>query len=348
MKINDIELFAVAVRLEELKQTIHSLLVRLVSNTGEEGWGESSSNWRAADLPSRQKTLYAVLKGRHVFDIEELHALDALSMSHLRCAVEMAFWDLLGKAIRQPLYNLFGGIYRRRIPIAVRLPSGQPERIATVARELATQGFHDQIISASGQVDLDLQIIKAVRDTVGDRAQLRIDGQLKYNTENARKLCSELDHDDVEFFIDPINARELYPLAALSRQTHIPIGVWRSIRSPADMLSGVRCGAGKYYIVDLEQLGGLSPARQCAAIASAAHVHAILGGRPSLGPAMAAKLHLAAATPAFSGSQECADHQLQDTVLKNPLEVIDGMITLPQLPGLGIEVDRAKVEKYVV
>ena len=57
-------------------------------------------------------------------------------------------------------------------------------------------------------------------------------------------------------------------------------------------------------------------------------------------------LHLAAATAAFSGCQECAQHQLRDTILKDPFELIDGMLTIPQAPGLGVEIDRRKVEKY--
>ncbi len=62
---------------------------------------------------------------------------------------------------------------------------------------------------------------------------------------------------------------------------------------------------------------------------------------------MAAMLHLAAATAALAGCQQCALHQLHDTVLKDPLELTDGMITIPQAPGLGVEVDRKKVEKYM-
>ena len=348
MKINDLELFLVAVRLEELKQTVRSLLVRLVTDSGTEGWGEASSNWQASDLPGRQNALLAVLKGRSIFDIEELHTLDALSAANLRSAVEMAFWDLAGKAVGEPLYNLFGGIYRRRIPVAVRLPGGHPDRVGKIARELAAQGFHNQVIASSGRVENDLHVLAAVRENVGNGVQLRLDGQAQYSPEIARDLCAELEYADLEFFLDPLNTRELYPLASLGRQTPVPLGVWRAIRSPSDVLAAVRCGAGKYLVVDFEQIGGIAPARQCAAIAGAATTRALLGGRPSLGPGTAAMLHLAAATAAFSGCQECALHQLSDSVLKDPLELTDGMITVPQGPGLGIEIDRRKIEKYVV
>jgi L-alanine-DL-glutamate epimerase-like enolase superfamily enzyme len=345
MKINDLELFLTAVRLAELKQTAQSLLVRLVTDSGLEGWGEAASNWRISELPARQNALLSVLKGRDIFGIEELHTLDALSAPGLRCAVEMAFWDLAGKAVRQPLHNLFGGIYRPRIPIAVRLPGGQADRIGAIARELAAQGCHNQVIASSGNMDADLRALAAVRQNVGDRVELRLDGQAKYDREIARNLCAELEFADLEFFLDPLDTRELYPLAALGRQTPVPLAVWRAIHSPADVLAAVRCGAAKFILVDLQQVGGITPARQCAAIAGAATTNALLAGRPSLGPAMAAMLHLAAATPAFSGCQQCT-HQFRDTVLIDPPELIDGMIAAPQGPGLGVEVDRGKIEKY--
>jgi L-alanine-DL-glutamate epimerase-like enolase superfamily enzyme len=346
MKISDVELFLVAVPLEELKQTVRSLLVRLVTDGGMEGWGETASNWQAAELPARRDMLLAVVEGRNVFDIEELHSLEALSNASVRCAVEMAFWDLLGKAVRQPLYNLLGGSYRQRIPVTIRLPVGRPERIGAIARELAAQGFHNQVISSCGQAEEDLRVLAAVRENVGDRVQLRLDGRLQYNLETARDLCAALEYAELEFFLDPLNTRDLYALALLGRQTSMPLAVWRAINSPADMLAAVRCEAGKCMVVDLEQVGGITPARQCAAVANAAQSQVILGGRSSLGPATAAKLHLAAATAALSGCNECAHRHTRDSVLKEPLEPIDGMIAVPQAPGLGVEINRSKLEKY--
>ena len=101
-------------------------------------------------------------------------------------------------------------------------------------------------------------------------------------------------------------------------------------------------------MVDLQLVGGIARARRCAAIAEAAGLSASLGGGLSVGVGAAAMLQLAASTPAFSGCNECAYHQLQDDVLCTPLEILDGMITVPLAPGLGVEVDRAKVERYQV
>ena len=88
--------------------------------------------------------------------------------------------------------------------------------------------------------------------------------------------------------------------------------------------------------------------RACAAVAAAGGIFALLGGPPTLGIAAAAMLHLAAATPTLSGCNESAYHQLQDDVLTEPLQLDDGMMTVPQGPGFGVEVDRAKIERHAV
>lgn len=348
MKITDLEFHLVQIGRTEHDEPVRSLLVRLSADTGLKGWGEARVHWRPAELAARRNALLPVLTGRSIFDIEELLTLEVLAHAPLRAAVEMASWDLVGRAARQPLCHLLGGSYRRRVPLAVRLAGRRPERTALVARAMAEQGFHAQILTSSGRVESDLHMLSAVRDSAGERIELRLDGAGQYDAEAARDLCAALEYDGLQFFVDPLRATDLFSVATLGRQTGVPLAVWRAIRSPSDVLTLARCGAAQYAVVDPERVGGLIPASKCAAVAHAGGVHALLGGAPSLGIATAAMLQLAAATPAFSLGNECAYHQLQDDVLEEPLEIIDGMMTVPQAPGLGVRVSRAKVEKYQV
>lgn len=90
----------------------------------------------------------------------------------------------------------------------------------------------------------------------------------------------------------------------------------------------------------------MTAARKCAAVAEAAGARASLGCGPSPGLGAAAMLQLVAATPALASCNECGYHQLRDDVLCERLEIIDGMMTVPQGPGLGVTVDRAKIDRY--
>jgi L-alanine-DL-glutamate epimerase-like enolase superfamily enzyme len=348
MTISDLEFYLVEIACYGRDAPLRSVLVRLATDSGLEGWGEGQLGWRASELAPRRDALLPVLAGRSVFDVEELLEQDALQPHPVRSAVEMACWDLVGKLTRQPLCHLFGGAYRQRIPVAVRLASAQGSQIAPLARELAEQGFHTQIIGSCGRPDRDLETLAAVREAAGERVEFRFDAQAGYDLETARELCAQIEPDALQFMLDPLESNELDQIASLRRQTSVRLGVWRAICEPADVLALVRCGAAPFVVVDLGLVGGIAPARRAAAIAQAAGVSASLGGGPSVGLAAAAMLQLAASTPAFSGCNECAYHQLQDDVLVHPLEIVDGMITAPRAPGLGVEVDRSKVERYQV
>jgi len=272
--------------------------------------------------------------------------LDVLTPPPLRSAVEMAVWDLLGKVLDQPLCNLLGGYYRRRIPVTYRLEGCHSKSAPHISRELAEQGFHTQTIAASGKPEEDRKTLAAIREMVGDRIELRMDGLGLYDMETARNLCTDIESERMQFVLDPLRVSELHPMSSLGRQTSVPLAAWKAIHGSADVLAAVRCGAAPFLLIDLEQVGGVMPARACASVAEAADVLPVLGCRSSVGIATAAQLHIAAAIPAFSTSNELACRQIHDTVLCEPLEITDGMVTVPQSPGLGVEVDRAKVERY--
>ncbi len=216
LKIHDLELFPspTAAGQSELVAPTRSLLVRLTTASGLEGWGESSLGWRIGELAARREALLAVLAGRSVFDIEELHTLEALSPAPLRSAVEMAVWDLLGRVLRQPLCNLLGGYYRRRVPVSVRLarlPLRKPS--PTSRANWPNRVFTRRPSPASGRPDEDVKNLAAIREMLGDRVELRLDGLGRFDMEAARDLCAGLEFEDLQFFLDPLNAPELHAMA---------------------------------------------------------------------------------------------------------------------------------------
>lgn len=347
MIISDLEFYLVEIPCEEAAP-VRTVLARLAADTGEEGWGEAPLEWRAGELDARRNALLPILTGRKVFDIEELLTLDALRPAALRCALEIASWDLVGQITRQPLCHLFGGGYRQRIPVAVRLEAASPHQTAHFAREMADQGFHWQIVNSSGHLERDLETIAVVREHAGDRTELSLDAAGNYDMETARELCTELEEQDIQFVLDPLASCELDQVASLRRQTSVPLAVRRSIHRPADILTLLRHHAAEAALVDLELVGGLVPARKCGTIIQAGEIVAAVGSSRSLGISLAAMLQLASATPAFSICSESDYHRLHDDILVDSLEVTDGMIAVPQGPGLGIEVDREKLERYQV
>jgi L-alanine-DL-glutamate epimerase-like enolase superfamily enzyme len=258
----------------------------------------------------------------------------------------MACWDLVGRGAKQPLHRLWGGEYRPRVPLAIRLPAVEPDRAAQLAHDLAARGFHTQTVRARGDVDEDLAVVAAVRQAVGNRLTLRFDGGGLFEPEAARELARRLESFGLQFFLDPL-ASGLDGFAALARQTGAPLAASASIHSPADVLTLARSGAAPHLVVDIGQVGGLWPARKCAIVAAAARLPFTLAGTAGLGVALAGALQLAASTPNVALALGCEFYQLHENILQRDLQVVDGMIGVPQGPGLGAEVDRARIDAYL-
>lgn len=346
MKISDLEFYLVELPRTAPHAPLRALLVRIATFRGIEGWGEARLAWRADELVARRETLLPTLADRSIFDVEELHRLDGLSPPALVSALEMAMWDAIGQAVRQPLCHLWGGLYRKRVPLAVELPLDSREEVVARARQMTDQGFHIQTVRASGDWRADLALLSAVRDAVGDRNEFRLDGNGLYDGEAARELCAELEAVGLQFFRDPLRSEDIAELAALRRQTNVPLAVSRGIRGPADVLAIDRARAVPYVVFDLDTVGGLNAARKCVIVAEAAEVAPLLDARDCLGLATAAMSQLAAAVPVLRHANPSGYDQLQDDILTEPLEMVGGMSTVPQTPGLGVQVDRAKLDRY--
>lgn len=346
MVINDLEFYCVCVPRIDCHEPLRTVLLRLVTNRGVEGWAEAMLGWRPGECSQRRAALLPCLQGRNPFDVEDLLTLDVLQPAGLRALVEMACWDIIGRSLRQPLHNLFGGRYRKQIPVAVRLPQGSPGHVAEVAHALEEQGFYVQMITSCGRLEDDVRTFEAVRASISQRTELRFDGCCQYEVESARDLCAAMEYHSPAFLLDPLRLHDFHAQAMLARQTNVPLASWRSIASAADVLRAVRCGAAQHVIVDLSTVGGIAAARRCAAVAAAGGVRALLGGPPSVGVATAAMLQLAAAEPALDGCSECAYHQLKDHLLSEGIDISDGMMSVPDGHGIGVEVDRAKLDRY--
>jgi muconate cycloisomerase len=215
-----------------------------------------------------------------------------------------------------------------------------------MARELADQGFHLQVVSASGDVGRDTETVATVIEAAPDRIQVRVAGQARFDFESARRFCLALEDLDVECLIDPLAEDRLDALASLTRHSSVPIAVSQSVTGPRAVMAAARSGAAQHASVNANRAGGLTAARNCAVVADAAGMSASLSSPPSVGIAMAAMVQMAAATTCLVGGNECVYHQLRDDVLAEPIEIIDGMIALPPSAGLGVQVDRAKVDAY--
>ncbi len=326
-----------------------SVVIQLIGPNGQEGWGEGTASWTRAELSSRQQALAALLVDRSAWEIEELSGLDFLRPAGLRSAVEMACWDLIGQRVGEPVCHLWGGRFRKYVPLGARLPGLQTaDSLATFARELTEEGFHTLVLPTTGHGDLDLQHLRAVREAVGQRCRLYLDAACQYAEPEAQELCGCLESEAVHGLIDPLNSSELYSFARFARQTAVRIGLHRPLTSLLQVFGAVRSGAGAFLVLDADLLGGMTALRKAAAVAEAAGVPVLLQEAGGVGIRLAGLVHLSAALAFLDQPCLTSAYHSPAEVLSQGLQIVEGMAVVPEVPGWGMDIDGSKLEEWQI
>jgi L-alanine-DL-glutamate epimerase-like enolase superfamily enzyme len=326
-----------------------SLLVRIEANDGTVGWGETPQRYLGEQLTGREAdALQSKLTGRDPTDIAALHASWGLDGEHVQSAVEMACWDILGKLCRQPLYRLLGGKLRDEIELAACMGIRPPEEAKEIARLYTEQGYTTLKTKAGRQPEEDLAMARAVREAVGDRLKLRIDPNTGYSPQICEQLARDLEPYNLEYFEQPMPVECLEDSARIRRLTRTPLALNESVTTLAEVRRMLDLKAADYLLPDTYQCGGIWNCRLIADLAASAGVPCVFHCAHDLGPKTAAMLHVSAATPNFALPNDCTYYGLVDDVLAEPFRIERGKMRVPDGPGLGIEVDLAKVRGFQI
>jgi len=323
-----------------------ALLIRLETETGLVGWGETPVDWLNKSFEGApEELLRGRVVGRDPFDLETWYADNGLG-SYLASGVEMAFWDLIGHATGQPLYNLLGGAVRKRIELAACMGIRPYDEAKAIARQYVDMGFTTLKTKAGRRAEEDLEMVRGIRDGVGDRLKLRIDPNQGYPPEVAFPLARDLERYQLEYFEQPMPLGLIADAARLRRTTRTPIALNESVTTPEIVLQILQLQAADVLLPDTYQCAGILGVKKVAALAEAAGVPCVFHCAHDLGLKTAAMLHIVASTPGFTLANDCTYYGLVDDII-TPLHRIDhGFMDVPEGPGLGVRVDEQKVAKY--
>jgi L-alanine-DL-glutamate epimerase-like enolase superfamily enzyme len=325
-----------------------ALLVRLETDTGLVGWGETPDDWINRSFEGTpEERLRGQVLGRSPFDLESWYAENTLG-SYLASAVEMAMWDLIGHAARQPLYQLLGGAIRKQVELAACMGIRPYDEAKTIARQYLDAGFSTLKTKAGRRPEEDLEMVRGIRDGVGDKLKLRIDPNMGYAPEVALPLARDLEKYRLEYFEQPMHLTLIAESARLRRQTQTPLGLNESVTTPEIVLQILQLRAADVLLPDTYQCGGILGVKKVAALCEAAGVPCVFHCAHDLGLKTAAMLHVVASTPNFILANDCTYYGLEGDIIA-PLHRIErGRMPVPEGPGLGVTVDEQKVAKYRV
>jgi len=320
-----------------------ALVVKVETDSGLVGWGEGTGEFGTDPA--------AALAGAHPADIEQ--ATSRLEEAGLGkgplSGIEMALWDLVGKEAGLPLCRLLGGMGRTEVDYCACMGLKEPAESADTARAYVENwGFRYIKTKAGDNAEQDLAIARAIQAEVGDRAVLRPDANAGYTPEQAEPFLRALYDIGVRYFEDPCSTEHTDALSRFRHDIGMNILVNMGLGSLEDVRRVLQADAADALMPDTPVQGGLHRVQKVSVVAEAWKVPCLMHCAHDLGLKTAAIAHLAAATPNFSGPSDTCYHGLVDDVLAEPLVFNNGRIGVPTGPGLGVEVDEAKVEKYRV
>lgn len=323
-----------------------AVLVRVETDTGLAGWGETPVDWINKSFEGApEELLRKQALGRDPFDLEAFYAEHKLG-PFLGSGVEMAFWDIIGKATNQPLYKLLGGAVRKKIELAACMGIRPYEEAKTIARQYVEQGFTTLKTKAGRRAEEDLEMVRGIRDGVGDKLKLRIDPNQGYQPAVAFPLAKDLEKYNLEYFEQPMPQAFITDHARLRKQTTTPIGLNESVTTSDIVLQILQLHAADVILPDTYQCGGILAVKKIATLAEAAGVPCVFHCAHDLGLKTAAMLHVVASSLNFTLANDCTYYGLVDDII-SPLHRIDrGYMAVPEGPGLGVNVDENKVAKY--
>jgi L-alanine-DL-glutamate epimerase-like enolase superfamily enzyme len=320
-----------------------ALIVRVDPDDGLTGWGEGTGQLEPSAVDA--------IVGRRADNIEGMQS--ALAAAGVGAGpgsgVEMALWDAIGKRAGLPLCSLLGGRVREEAEFTACMGLKEPSDSAATAREyLERWGFTSQKTKAGNDPDLDLRIAEAVVMEVGGQVEFRPDANSGYGPEGAFEQMRKMKDIGVNRFEDPCSGEHAEVLVRCRQEVGMEILINQGVAGPESVVTMLQAEAGDYLMPDTPAAGGVLPVQKVSRVAEGFGVPCLMHCSHDLGLKTVAITHLAASTPNFSGPSDTCYHGLVDDVLTEQLVFRGGKLAVPEAPGLGVEVDEQKLERYAL
>jgi D-galactarolactone cycloisomerase len=353
-----------------LYKTRGSCIVEIETVAGIVGWGECYGP--SAVSKAYIETQFAPrIIGRDAFDVEVIwedlynrikdygpRGMVTSAMS----GIDIALWDIIGKACGQPIHKLIGGAHRTEVTAyATGLYFIDMDRLVEEAveeaREYVEQGFTAVKMKIGlGDPKLDIRRVAAVREAIGDETRLMVDANHCFTVPQAIRLGRELEKLDVEWFEEPISPEDIDGYVEVTRALDMAVAGGENeftrwgfrdlvVRKAMDIVQPDVCAAG-----------GISECRKIATLASAHGVECVPHAWGSA-IGLAATLHFLAALPDQPPSfrpmppllefEQC-ENPFRDLLSREPITLNRGKVKIPTKPGLGVDIDRGVLDRYRV
>jgi D-galactarolactone cycloisomerase len=339
---------------------IETALIKIETDAGITGWGEAQSPVAPEVVCTIIKLILApLLLNEDPLANERLWSLMYATMrarGHTTsfmldaiAGIDIALWDIRGKAVRLRVCDLLGGPFTNRLPSYISGLSGTSEQArieqATNQRE---QGFNAFKLFMDGDPDETLRLIDGLREAMGDDTRIFVDALWRFDPAQAVRIGKQLDARIAGWFEAPLKPEDVAGHARLAESIETPVAIGESYRTRWEMQPFFAAGAVEIYQPDIGRCG-ITEGMKLAALAELHNVPIAIHVSIGLGVQIAAALHFAAAIPNLI-FVECNPKvwQVAEEMLTSSLPVGAGDIGIPDGPGLGIEINEEVLRSFIV
>ena len=343
------------------------LFAKVSTDEGIHGVGEGTLNYFAKTIEAAIHELRPLVIGMDPFQVEvisqriirDVYSEGAQIHMCAAAAIEIALWDIIGKATNQPVYNLWGGRCHEKLRAYAngwyRGPR-TPASFAEKAKKVADRGYTALKFDPFGSAwrtlsrydfDLSVDIIRAVRDAVGPTVDLLIEAHSRFNVPTAIEFSEAIHQFRPAWFEEPVPHTNINAMVEVARRSPVPVATGESFSNKQQFAELL-----KYDVVNILQpeplnLGGLFTARIVAGMVDA-HF-GVIAPHSAQGPVCsAACVQLNASIPNFFIHEifDEFNEPWEKEIVTNHVEVVNGYIDVSERPGLGIDLNVEEIQKH--
>ncbi|MCJ7842104.1 dipeptide epimerase [Lederbergia sp. NSJ-179] len=323
---------------------VETLLVQIETDEGLIGIGEGApfeyvTGETLTTSLSVAEIFKKVLIGENPLNIEKIHTMmdkTIVGNTATKAAFDIALYDIMGKQLNAPLYQLLGGSGHSFLT-DVTIGIDAPEKMAKEAKERVDSGFSILKIKAGLNPNEDIEAIRLIRDAVGNDIRIRVDANQGWTVPEAIRVMKAIEDYRVEAVEQPLPNWDIEGHAYIRNKVNISVMADESVHSPQDAFKVLKQGAADVINIKLMKSAGLYHAIQINHMAEAAGIACMVGCMLESKIGITAGASLVAAKKNILEADMDSFLYVKDTGIKGGVSIENGMITLPEKPGLGIE-----------
>lgn len=335
---------------------VTDVIVKAMTDTGLTGWGESCSGADVKSVLGALEAMKPFVVGQDPWHSERIrqelwHRGIWSWRQHTACfaypGIDMALWDICGKASGQPLYKLFGGKVREHATYFFYCSQGTNEHIAEQAHQGVEKGFRVFYLKVGLDIEAELGMVRTLRETIGPKAKIRLDANAAWNVNEALRNLARLDEYNIDFIEQPVVQDPVMNMQEVRNHCKMAVsaneGLWTAddaLRQMTARTADVYCFS-PYFTGSLAQFQRLCWFAHFQGFEICRHTHGELGIT-----AMACHHILLTLPNVVDGNQQTA-HMMTDDILVKPVPITTGPEWgVPEGDGIGVEIDQEKLARY--